>query len=105
MQACYFVFDPGWRRLRRQWCVHQLFAGRFQDHGAYQKWRVVLCSDRSRVRGDTNKHILKHYGSLSAVDSVASADELRGVTVGEVLKNKRFLQQWLCPESPDAPLE
>ena len=46
LQACNFVFDPGWRRLRRQWCVHQLFAGRFQDDGAYHKWRVHLwCGD------------------------------------------------------------
>ena len=42
LQACNFVFDPGWRRLRRQWCIHQLFAGRFQDDGAYRKWRVNL---------------------------------------------------------------
>ena len=33
---------PGWRRHRRHWCIHQLFAGRFQDHGAYRKWRVHL---------------------------------------------------------------
>ena len=42
LQACNFVFDPGWRRLHRQWCIHQLFAGRFQDDGAYHKWRVHL---------------------------------------------------------------
>ena len=42
LQACNFVFEPGWRRQRRHWCVHQLFAGRFQDDGAYRKWRVNL---------------------------------------------------------------
>ena len=42
LQACNFVFDPGWRRLSRQWCIHQLFAGRFHDDGAYRKWRVYL---------------------------------------------------------------
>ena len=51
LQACNFVFDPGWRRHRREWCVHQLFAGRFQDYGAYQKWRVHLWRRRAvRVR-------------------------------------------------------
>ena len=41
--ALTFAFDRGWRRHRRQWCVHQLFAGRFQGNsGAYQKWRVGL---------------------------------------------------------------
>ena len=47
LQACNFVFDPGWRRLRRQWCIHQLFAGRFQDDGAYHKWRVNLVTRRA----------------------------------------------------------
>ena len=42
LQACNFVFDPGWRRQSRHWCIHQLFAGRFQDNGAYRKWRVHL---------------------------------------------------------------
>ena len=42
LQACNFVFDPGWRRQSRHWCIHQLFAGRFQDDGAYHKWRVHL---------------------------------------------------------------
>ena len=42
LQACNFVFDPGWRRQSRGWCVHQLFAGRFIDNEAYQKWRVSL---------------------------------------------------------------
>ena len=51
LQACNFVFDPGWRRLSRQWCIHQLFAGRFQDDGAYHKWRVHLWRRRAvRVR-------------------------------------------------------
>ena len=51
LQACNFVFDPGWRRQSRHWCVHQLFAGRFQDHGAYHKWRVHLWRRRAvRVR-------------------------------------------------------
>ena len=47
LQACNFVFDPGWRRLHRQWCIHQLFAGRFQDNGAYRKWRVNLVTGTS----------------------------------------------------------
>ena len=47
LQACNFVFDPGWRRLHRQWCIHQLFAGRFQDDGAYHKWRVHLWRRRA----------------------------------------------------------
>ena len=51
LQAYNFVFDPGWRRLHRQWCIHQLFAGRFQDDGAYHKWRVHLWRRRAvRVR-------------------------------------------------------
>ena len=50
LQACNFVFDPGWRRQSRQWCVHQLFAGRFQDHGAYRKWRVDLHHRRDGAR-------------------------------------------------------
>ena len=50
LRALSFVFDRGWRRLSRQWCVHQLFAGRFQDHGAYRRWRVNLHSDRRRRR-------------------------------------------------------
>ena len=51
LQACNFVFDPGWRRLHRQWCIYQLFAGRFQDDEAYHKWRVHLWRRRAvRVR-------------------------------------------------------
>ena len=42
LQCIAFVFDRGWRRHRRQWCIHQLFAGHFQDDGAYHKWRVHL---------------------------------------------------------------
>ena len=50
LQACNFVFDPGWRRLSRQWCIHQLFAGHFQDDGAYHKWRVNLRTRRRLAR-------------------------------------------------------
>ena len=50
LRALSFVFDRGWRRLSRQWCVHQLFAGRFQDHGAYHQWRVHLYSPRKSSR-------------------------------------------------------
>ena len=42
LQCIAFVFDRGWRRHSRQWCIHQLFAGHFQDDGAYHKWRVIL---------------------------------------------------------------
>ena len=42
MQCLQFAFDPGWRRHRRQWCIGKLFAGHFQDDGAYHKWRVHL---------------------------------------------------------------
>ena len=43
------TFDRGWRRRRRQWCVHQLFAGRFQGNDrAYQKRRVGVKTTPSR---------------------------------------------------------
>ena len=46
LQCIAFVFDRGWRRHSRKWCIHQLFAGRFQDDGAYHRWRVHLwCGD------------------------------------------------------------
>ena len=59
LQACKFVFDPGWRRHRRQWCVHQLFAGHFQDNRAYQKWRVkrAVLFRRRRRRSRENLSI------------------------------------------------
>ena len=51
LQCLQFAFDPGWRRHRRQWCIGKLFAGHFQDDGAYHKWRVHLWRRRAvRVR-------------------------------------------------------
>ena len=60
LQACTFVFDPGWRRHRREWCIHQLFAGRFQDDGAYHKWRVHLwCGDEVYWKRNISVNALK----------------------------------------------
>ena len=66
LQACNFVFDPGWRRLHRQWCIYQLFAGRFQDDEAYHKWRVHLWRRRAvRVR----RRRRRGYGDVVAPDA------------------------------------
>ena len=71
LQACNFVFDPGWRRLSRQWCIHQLFAGRFQDDGAYRKWRVHLRVAFAHQREDPGRRAsrllrrARHRGAIS----------------------------------------
>jgi len=75
LQACNFVFDPGWRRLHRQWCIHQLFAGRFQDDGAYRKWRVTL--HRRGTRGEAKRSAIKRF-LLEECDRLAA----RGLLVG-----------------------
>ena len=75
LQACNFVFDPGWRRQSRKWCIHQLFAGHFIDNEAYRKWRVNL--HRRGTRGEAKRSAIKRF-LLEECDRLAA----RGLLVG-----------------------
>ena len=98
LQACNFVFDPGWRRHRRQWCVHQLFAGRFVDNGVYQKWRVNLRfgtgpgagGDVTRARAASTNQVCLLESRIGDTSVLLWVGGFRRNRLGDVSSKKAF---------------
>ena len=106
LQACNFVFDPGWRRLHRQWCIHQLFAGRFQDDGAYHKWRVHLWRRRAvRVRRRRRRAQFARNIVISLQYRTKRAGSLREAAVYGGPGNARSKKRRLDPRQDPAVVE